>query len=124
MWRHAINVELTESQRALVLVLATAPDSVSVPDLERLWRARLRAVGLRARAGQFEIDMRVIDDSFARTRADYDRLYASVLDTVLAELEATPALVDELVSGACSFEQVERLWRLGTADRDAPSAAC
>jgi DNA polymerase III delta prime subunit len=118
IWRQAFERELGETEQQLLLCLITMPDEAEVSDLERAFESRARVNGLPPRANRFESAMRVLDDSFTRSRLrEGGVLFTSVsnpglVDFVSRQLAASAEQVSLAARGAIFCEQIQRLWQI------------
>jgi DNA polymerase III delta prime subunit len=118
IWRQAFERELGESERQLLYCLVTMPDEAEVGDLERAFGSWAQLIGLPPQVNRFESAMRVLDDSFTRSRLREGAvLFASVSnpglsDFVSRQLAAGAELISIAARSAVFFEQIQRLWQI------------
>lgn len=117
IWRHGFEVQLDDTQRALLLAFASMPDRVDQEDLDRAFQGFCEQAQISTRVRAFERALEVLDDSFVRTYHDVGRVFVTVydpsVDDFLADyLASSPADAVLAVRGAVFFEQVEKLARL------------
>lgn len=118
IWRQAFERELGETEQQLLLCLVTMPDEAEVGDLERAFDSWAQVIGLPPQANRFESAMKVLDDSFTRSRLrEGGVLFTSVsnpglVDFVSRQLAASAERASLAARGAIFFEQIQRLWQI------------
>jgi conflict system STAND superfamily ATPase/restriction endonuclease len=117
IWQYGFERQLTDSQRALLLAMATMPDRVEHNDLEVAFNRFCAVARLSTRNRAFEKSLRVLDDSFVRTYQDGEHIFISVHNPEIEDFlssylkdNATEARL--ALRGAIFFEQVQNLARL------------
>lgn len=116
IWRYGFEEQLDETQRALLLTLATMPDEVDSDDLQRAFDAFAQAAGISTRKRAFERALAVLDDSFVRTYQDIGKIFVTFYDPSVADflatyLDTSPADLRLAVDSAVFFEQSQALAR-------------
>lgn len=120
IWRYGFEHQLDETQRALLLTLATMPDRTESEDFEQGFESYCQAAGIDTRLRAFERSLRVVDDSFVRTYQDVGRVFITTYNPAVEDflslyIAQSPAEALAAVRGAIFFEQLVKLARILSA---------
>jgi hypothetical protein len=125
IWRHAYEEQLSMAGRSLLLALFSLGGEAGGEALEEafiaLHRVRADAYNFRARPEDFRMALRELAGSFIKPVSlhSFGVLDPSVLDLLNREVRETPANAIDMMVGAASFAQVERIWSFAKAERSA-----
>ena len=120
IWDHAFRFQLNEASQHLLLVMASLPDQVLVSDLRKafdmFYAFRRQRLGFLTSSRDFEVAMRQLDGNFIKSSMigkDHVTEFhnPSVKDFLDSCLIKDEEIVLDLVRSACSFDQLQRLWR-------------
>jgi hypothetical protein len=116
IWRHAYEKEISDSGRTFLLALFTLNGRTGLTVLEKAFTAlhtvRAERYGFQRRPEDFRIAFRELAGAFVKLVSEnlIEVLDPSVLDLLNAVVrDATDNAID-LISGANSFDQIERVW--------------
>jgi len=121
LWLHAFENQISEASRHVLLVLATCGDGVLTTDLEQAFHSFFSARSLKYRfdssPSSFSKALNELEGNFIRIERSDSRLVVtfhnpSIIDFLNDWISAHSEDVNELLSSAIFFEQVERLFML------------
>jgi hypothetical protein len=117
LWETAFESEITDVQRAILLVLASFPQGATHIELAGAFEAFAEARVLRLGIGEWERGLKVIETTFVRIdRLGTDLLIQfanpSVEDFMEFYLASRADEFRHLLAASVYFEQVQRLWDL------------
>ncbi len=116
IWHHAYENEISDAGRTLLLALFTLNGKAGLTILEKafttLHTARAERYAFQRRPEDFRIAFRELSGAFIKhTSANFvEVLDPSVLDLLNAVVRNTTDNAIDLISGANSFDQIERVW--------------
>jgi hypothetical protein len=126
IWRTAYEQHLGDTERTLLLALATMPPRPALDDLEEAFDALAGGLGTPRRPRRFTTAMERLDDSFIATRMEPGHvviaraLNPGLLDFLQAQLLGDADQVRAALRQARFFEQLMVIWELVT---DGPTRA-
>lgn len=116
IWRHAYEKEISDAGRSLLLAIFTLNAKTGVALLEKAFTAlhsvRAERYAFQRRPEDFKVALRELTGAFIKLTSTnvVEVLDPSVLDLLNAVVrDATDNAID-LIFGAASFDQVERVW--------------
>jgi hypothetical protein len=120
LWKQSFEAHLTETERALLYVLASFGSPVELTALERAHRRLCAVLAIPLSHTLFRRALDTMEGTFLKFGRDHRGVVVSfdnpsVVDFVLNELRREPALQTDLLRAATHFEQVERLWARSSA---------
>lgn len=130
IWRYAYKEQISDAARSLLLALFSLGGNVSGKILERafvtLHRVRANAYNFRTRPEDFRTALRELAGSFIRPTSlhSFDVVDPSVLDLLNTVIRETPDNAIDMMMGASSFGQVERIWSFAKVDRNESVMSC
>ncbi|MFF1254452.1 hypothetical protein ACFVYC_18430 [Pseudarthrobacter sp. NPDC058329] len=115
LWTQSFEVHLTETERALLYVLASFGASVEVPALQKAHRHLCDSLAVSNSSTEFRRALDTMEGTFLRFDKDHRGVVVSydnpsIIDFVLNALRREPELQASLLRAATHFEQVENLW--------------
>lgn len=116
IWRHAYENEISDAGRSFLLSLFTLNGKAGLTILEKAFTAlhtvRAERYGFQRRPEDFRIAFRELAGAFIKhTSSSFvEVLDPSVLDLLNAVVRNTTDNAIDLISGANSFDQIERVW--------------
>lgn len=125
IWRHAYEEQLSDAGRSLLLALFSFGGKAGGTVLEEafiaLHRVRAEAYNFRARPEDFRVALRELAGSFIKPVSlhSFEVLDPSVLDLLNRVIRETPDNAIDMMVGAASFAQIERIWSFAKAERSA-----
>lgn len=125
IWRHAFEHQLDETQRGMLVVLASMQTRVELTDLEAAFRAYCAAAGIEVRGTLFIRSLKVLDNSFIATRQEDGKTFAepanpSIVDFIAEWLKESSEEAIFAVEGAAFFAQLE--WLAGSVVGAVPAS--
>ena len=126
IWRHAYENELSDAGRSLLLAMFSLEGRANGSLLRRAFAeihsVRARRYGFRSAPEDFRSAMKEVANVFIKPTGEdgFEVIDASVLDLMNAVIRAVPDNAADIISGARTFPQVDRVWALAKALQGAP----
>lgn len=123
IWRHAYEQEITDAGRSMLLVMFSMGGKVAgislKPAFTALHHHRARRYGFHTRPEDFRSALRQIAGSFIKPLGAHDLevIDPSVLDLLNSVVCGAPDNAIDIMTGAVSFEQIERVWSFATTEK-------
>lgn len=123
IWRHAYEQELTDAGRSILLAIFSlggkTTSSILKTAFSVLHRKRAERYTFRTQPEDFHFALRELAGSFIRPHGAHgiEVIDPSVLDLLNAVIRTAPDNAVDIVSGAASFDQVERVWSFAKSDK-------
>lgn len=117
IWRHAYDNQISDADRSLLLSLFSLNGTTTVSNLESAFTAlhkfRATRYGFQRRPEDFRLALRELEGTFIKHTSmnNVGVLDPSVLDLLNAVIRDTADNAIDLICGATSFSQIERVWR-------------
>jgi hypothetical protein len=121
IWRHAYEQQISDAGRSLLLALFSLDGQSQLSNLEKAFcgqhKVRAERYGFPRQPNDFRTALRELNDAFIRPVSAHmiTVLDPSVLDLMNAVIRDTPDNAFDLLSGAVTFSQVNRIWSFATA---------
>ena len=122
IWRHAYEQEITDAARSMLLTVFSLGGSAVGPTLLRaaftsLHHERSSRYRFGTKPEDFRSALREIAGAFIKPLGAHsiEVLDPSVLDLLNAVVRCTPENAVDIVAGAASFDQIERVWSFAKA---------
>jgi hypothetical protein len=128
IWRHAYEQQISDAGRSLLLALFSLGGKASgfllKPAFNSLHEKRSLRYGFVRRPEDFRSALRELAGSFIKPSSAhaFDVIDPSVLDLLNAVCRDVPENAVDIVRGASSFAQIERIWSFAKAEKGAPVA--
>jgi hypothetical protein len=128
IWRHAYEQEISHAGRSLLLALFTLNGRAGGVLLESaftsLHRVRAERYGYQRRPEDFRATLRELAGAFIKPASAHsvEFLDPSVLDLLNAILRGAPDNAVDLILGAASFDQIDRVWSFAVGSQSVMSA--
>jgi len=126
IWRHAYEQEITDAGRSMLLTVFSlggkASDGVLRCAFASLHRERAGRYRFKSRPEDYASALREVAGTFIKPSGvgGVEVIDPSVLDLLNAVVRSTPENAIDVVSGAASFGQVERVWTFANAAEGGP----
>ncbi len=121
IWRHAYEQEITDAGRSMLLTVFSLGGKAGEGVLRRafvsLHRERAGRYRFKSRPEDYASALREVAGTFIKPSGvgGVEVIDPSVLDLLNAVVRSTPENAVDVVSGAASFDQVERVWTFANA---------
>jgi hypothetical protein len=126
IWRHAYEQEITDAGRSMLLTVFSFSGKVGGVALRQgftsLHRERANRYGFQTRPEDFRSALREIAGTFIKPFGNHgiEVIDPSVLDLLNAVVHRAPDNAVDIIAGAASFDQVERVWLVAKAENGGP----
>lgn len=126
IWRHAYEQEITDAGRSMLLTVFSFSGKVGGVALRQgftsLHRERAIRYGFQTRPEDFRSALREIAGTFIKPFGNHgiEVIDPSVLDLLNAIVRRAPDNAVDIIAGAASFDQVERVWLVAKAENGGP----
>jgi DNA polymerase III delta prime subunit len=126
IWRHAYEQEITDAGRSMLLTVFSFSGKVGGVALRQgftsLHRERANRYGFQTRPEDFRSALREIAGTFIKPFGNHgiEVIDPSVLDLLNAVVRRAPDNAVDIIAGAASFDQVERVWLVAKAENGGP----
>jgi DNA-binding ferritin-like protein (Dps family) len=124
IWRHAYEQEISDAGRSLLLALFSVGGKASAVILKlafmALHAARAKKYGFERRPEDFRSALRELAGAFIKPSSAhaFEVVDASVLDLLNAVVRDVPENALDIVGGASSFDQIDRVWSFAQPSTD------
>jgi hypothetical protein len=126
IWRHAYEQEVSEAGRSMLLTLFSLGGKASgialKPAFAALHGERARKYGFLTRPEDFRSALREVAGAFIKPWGSHgvEVIDPSVLDLLNAVVREVPENAVDIIAGAASFDQIERIWTFAKAENGEP----
>jgi hypothetical protein len=126
IWRHAYEHEITDAGRSMLLAMfSLGGKTVGValkPAFSALHQERAERYGFQTRPEDFRLALREVAGAFIKPVGAHgvEVIDASVLDLLNYQIRSAPENAIDIVAGAASFDQIERVWSFAKAKKGSP----
>jgi hypothetical protein len=127
IWQHAFEEQLSATERALVISLASLPTRAALADVGLAFEAYAHAAKLPTHGNAVLKAVKVLNETFVESSAENSTVFLqpanpSIVDFISRWLLATPREMRTALDGALYFEQVQWLASLLISRRHATSS--
>lgn len=122
IWKHAYERELTDAARSMLLSIFSLRGKTRGQALnsafKRLHSARAKRYSFVTRPEDFQLALKEVTGGFVHlpNNDEVEVIDPSVLDLLNSVVRTVPENAIDIVSGAVSFEQIERIWFFAKAE--------
>jgi hypothetical protein len=130
IWRHAYEQEISEAGRTMLLTLFSfggkAAGILLKPGFVALHGERARQYGFPTRPEDFRFALREVAGAFIKPWGTHgvEVIDPSVLDLLNMVVREMPENAADVIAGAVTFDQIERIWSFAKAANGGPVTTC